>query len=201
MPAGIRKRFYDDVEELMTEFKRMSAPLTDAIVENLRAGDNVLISGTIYTGRDAAHKRLIDLVQKNEEFPFDIRGQIIYYAGPSPTKPGAIIGSAGPTTSGRMDAYAPALLERGLRGMIGKGSRNQQVKDSIKKYKGVYMAATGGAAALITKSIKAMRIVAYEELGPEAICALEVVDFPIVVVNDIYGNDLYEMGRKQFEIK
>ncbi len=179
--------------------KRMNTPFHDSDVEQLRAGDNVLISGTILTGRDAAHKRLIDLIANGQELPFDVRGQVIYYVGPSPAKPGAIIGSAGPTTSNRMDAYSPKLIEMGLKGMIGKGSRSKDVREAMMKHKAVYFAATGGAAALLTQKIKAMEILAYEDLGPEAIRILTVEDFPVVVVNDILGNDLYEMGRKQFE--
>ncbi len=182
----------------MSEIKRITPPLTDADIERLRAGDNLLITGQIYTGRDAAHKRLVDLLKAGKKLPFDVRGQVIYYVGPSPTKPGNVIGSAGPTTSYRMDPYAPLLLEKGLKGMIGKGSRSTEVRDAMAKYKGVYLSATGGAAALISKKIKAMEIVAYEDLGPEAIRLLTVEDFPVVVVNDIYGNDLYEKGMAEF---
>ncbi len=186
-------------EDFMTEFKRIQTPLTDGAVLTLRAGDNLLISGSIYTGRDAAHKRLVDLITAGAELPFDINGQIIYYVGPSPARPGRVIGSAGPTTSGRMDAYSPLLLKHGLKGMIGKGSRSQQVRDAMVEHKGVYMAATGGAAALLTRSIKSMELVAYEDLGPEAIRVLRVEDFPVVVVNDVLGNDLYETGMKQYQ--
>ena len=183
----------------MTEFKRIRTPLTDDVVETLHAGDNLLISGSIYTGRDAAHKRLVDLITSGLELPFDLNGQIIYYVGPSPARPGRVIGSAGPTTSGRMDAYSPLLLKHGLKGMIGKGSRSQGVRDAMKHFKGVYMAATGGAAALLTRSIQSMELVAYEDLGPEAIRVLRVEDFPVVVVNDVFGNDLYETGMKLYQ--
>lgn len=183
----------------MSHVKRISAPLTDADVTDLKAGDNILISGTIYTGRDAAHKRLIELIEAGKPLPFDLKGQIIYYVGPSPARPGAVIGSAGPTTSNRMDAYSPKLLEMGLKGMIGKGSRSQAVREAMKKYKGIYLAATGGAAALITKRIRDMKIIAYEDLGPEAIRLLTVDEFPAVVVNDVHGNDLYEEGRKKYQ--
>ena len=183
----------------MTEFKRIRTPLTDDVVETLHAGDNLLISGSIYTGRDAAHKRLVDLITSGLELPFDLNGQIIYYVGPSPARPGRVIGSAGPTTSGRMDAYSPLLLKHGLKGMIGKGSRSQGVRDAMKQFKGVYMAATGGAAALLTRSIQSMELVAYEDLGPEAIRVLRVEDFPVVVVNDVFGNDLYETGMKLYQ--
>lgn len=182
----------------MAEAKKITTPLTNEVTENLTAGDNVLISGVIYTGRDLAHKRLTDLLKKGEPLPVDLRGQIIYYVGPAPAKPGYVIGPAGPTTSYRMDAYAPQLLQYGLKGMIGKGNRGDEVKEAIKKHKGVYFAAIGGAAALIAKTIKKAEIVAYEDLGPEAIRRLEVKDFPAVVINDRRGNDLYEQGRKQY---
>ena len=184
----------------MGEPIKIKTPITDdKVLEGLKAGDQVLISGTLYTGRDAAHKKLVELLDKGEPLPIDVKGQMIYYAGPTPTKPGKVIGSAGPTTSGRMDAYAPKLIAIGLKGMIGKGSRQKEVIDAMKKYKCVYLAAIGGAAALISQSIKSCKVVAYEELGPEAIRLIEVEDFPVVVVNDIYGNDLYEQGRKQYQ--
>ena len=184
----------------MSDIKKITPPLTDEVLENLKAGDNVLISGTIYTGRDAAHKRLCDLIKEGKELPFDVKGQIIYFVGPTPPKPGHVIGSAGPTTSYRMDAYSPILIEHGLKGMIGKGSRSQEVKDAMKKFKAVYFAAIGGAGALISKSIKEAEIIAYEDLGPEAVRKLKVENFPAVVVNDIFGNDLYEIGRKQYSL-
>lgn len=183
------------------DVKRISTPLTDEVVKDLKAGDNVLLTGIIYTGRDAAHKRLVDLLDDGEDLPVDLKGQIIYYVGPTPAKPGQVIGSAGPTTSNRMDSYTPQLLSIGLKGMIGKGSRSQEVKDAIKEYEGVYFAAVGGAAALIAKSIKESEIVAYEDLGPEAIRRLKVEDFPVIVVNDIEGQDLYEMGREEYAIE
>ncbi len=184
----------------MSSIKRITTPLTDEVIENLRAGDKVLISGNIYTGRDAAHKRLVDLVNSGQPLPFDIKGQIIYYVGPAPAKPGAVIGSAGPTTSYRMDPYAPLLIKLGLKGMIGKGSRSKEVRDAIQKYKAVYFAATGGAAALIAKSVRKMEIIAYEDLGPEAIRLLTVEDFPAIVINDVMGNDQYLEGKKQFQV-
>lgn len=180
--------------------KKISAPLSDEDVMQLKAGDNVLISGVIYTGRDAAHKKLVDLVEAGEPLPVDFTGQMIYYVGPSPAKPGKVIGSAGPTTSGRMDAYTPTMLAQGLKVCIGKGSRSQAVKDALVKFKGLYMASTGGAAALLAKTVKKAEVVAYPELGPEAIYRLEVEDFPATVVNDAYGNDIYEEGRKQYVI-
>jgi fumarate hydratase subunit beta len=164
----------------------------------LKAGDKVLITGVIYTGRDAAHKRLTDLLKEGKPLPVDLKGQIIYYVGPAPAKPGHSIGSAGPTTSGRMDAYSPKLMEIGLKGMIGKGMRKKEVIEAMKKYKAVYLAATGGAGALLAKSVKKAQIVAYEDLGPEAINRLEVVDFPAIVVNDTKGNDLYQQGMAQY---
>lgn len=184
----------------MAEYK-IRTPLTPDVISQLSAGDLVLISGEILTARDAAHKKLIELLDKGEQLPINIEGQILYYVGPSPTKPGAAIGSAGPTTSGRMDAYTPALLELGLKGMIGKGLRSQEVLESIKKNKAVYFAATGGAAALISKRISKADIIAYPELGPEAIYRLGVENFPVIVVNDAYGGDLYKQGREQYQQK
>jgi len=177
---------------------KINTPLEEKTVLDLRAGDKVLISGTIYTARDAAHKRMIDLVEQGKQLPFDLKGQIIYYAGPTPPKPGAIIGSAGPTTSTRMDAYTPMLLELGLKGMIGKGLRSETVKKAIQKYKGVYFAAVGGAAAIISKSITSAEIVDFADLGTEAIRKLTVKDFPAVVVNDCYGGDLYLEGIEKY---
>ncbi len=178
----------------------LTIPLTDKIVSSLEIGDKVLISGVIYSARDAAHKRLIDLLDTGKPLPFDIRGQIIYYVGPSPAKPGRAIGAAGPTTSYRMDPYAPRLIELGLKGMIGKGKRDAAVKEAMIKYKAVYLGATGGAGALISRAIKAAEVIAYEELGPEAIRRLVVENFPAVVINDTAGGDLYEEGIKQYQI-
>ena len=178
---------------------KITPPLTDKDVEKLKAGDKVLITGVLYTARDAAHKRLIELLEGGEKLPFDINGQLIYYVGPTPAKPGQVIGSAGPTTSGRMDAYTPRLLELGLKGTIGKGQRSQEIIEAMKKYKAVYLAAVGGAAALIAKTIKKAEIIAYEDLGPEAMRRLEVVDFPAIVVNDIYGNDLFKIGIERYK--
>jgi fumarate hydratase subunit beta len=182
----------------MSQPIRLKTPLTDADTEKLRAGDKVLITGVIYTGRDAAHKRLFDLLQEGKTLPIDLKGQIIYYVGPAPAKPGQAIGSAGPTTSGRMDAFSPQLMAIGLKGMIGKGMRKKEVVEAMKKYKAVYFAATGGAGALLAKAIKKAQVVAYEDLGPEAINRLEVVDFPVIVVNDVKGNDLYQQGMQQY---
>lgn len=180
--------------------KEIKTPLTDDVVSDLKTGDLVSITGYIYTARDAAHKRLVELIKEGKELPFDIKGSIIYYVGPTPAKPGDVIGSAGPTTSYRMDPYAPLLLEKGLKGMIGKGKRSKDVRDAIIKYKGIYFASTGGAAALLAKHIKSAEIIAYEDLGPEAVRKLLVEKFPAIVVNDIYGNDLYEEGVKRYKI-
>jgi fumarate hydratase subunit beta len=183
----------------MTEPIRLTPPLRDEDVEKLRIGDRILISGILFTGRDAAHKRMVDLLDRGRELPFDIRGQVIYYVGPSPPRPGLPIGAAGPTTSYRMDAYSPRLMEQGLKGMIGKGMRSKAVIDAMKRYRSIYMAAVGGAGALLSKCIKKADVIAYEDLGPEAIRRLEVEDFPVILVNDIRGNDLYEAGTKQYE--
>ncbi len=180
------------------EIKKIEAPLGEEDVLSLQAGDNVLINGVIYTARDAAHKKLIELVEKGEPLPVDLQGQIIYYVGPTPAKPGQAIGSAGPTTSGRMDAYTPSMLEQGMKACIGKGLRSQAVKDALQEHKGLYLAAVGGAGALLSKKVKKCEVVAYEELGAEAIHRLEVEDFPATVVNDARGNDLYAEGVKAF---
>lgn len=177
---------------------RISPPLTDDQIHNLRSGDRAFISGIIYTARDATHKKLVELLSANCELPIDLRGQIIFYAGPTPPKPGNVIGSIGPTTSSRLDSYTPALLAYGLKGMIGKGERSSIVKEAIKKYKAVYFATIGGASALLAKTIKNAEIVAYPELGPEAIYKLEVIDFPVIVINDCYGGDLYLEGVKNY---
>lgn len=178
--------------------KRISTPLTDEKVRDLKAGDSILLSGVIYTARDAAHKRLVELLDAGKELPIDIKDSIIYFVGPSPTKPGYAIGSAGPTTSYRMDAYSPRLLDLGLKGMIGKGKRNKDVIDSMIKNTAVYFGAIGGAAALIARSITKCDIVAYEDLGAEAIRRLEIKDMPLTVVIDSEGNNLYEIGRKEY---
>lgn len=178
--------------------KRISTPLTDEKVKDLKSGDSILLSGVIYTARDAAHKRLVKLLDEGKELPIDIKDSIIYFVGPSPTKPGYAIGSAGPTTSYRMDAYSPRLLDLGLKGMIGKGKRNKDVIDSMIKNTAVYFGAIGGAAALIARSITKCDIVAYEDLGAEAIRRLEIKDMPLTVVIDSEGNNLYEIGRKEY---
>jgi fumarate hydratase subunit beta len=178
--------------------KILTTPLKIEDVKELKAGDEVYITGYIYTARDAAHKRLVELLDEGKELPFDINGAVIYYVGPSPAKPGEPIGSAGPTTSYRMDSYAPRLMDVGLLGMIGKGKRDQNVKDKIVEKGAVYFAAIGGAAALIKKTIKSSEIVAYEDLGAEAVRKLYVEEFPVTVINDAHGNDLYQSGRREY---
>ena len=185
----------------MSEIYNLTTPLTEETTRSLKAGDIVYLNGTIFTARDAAHKRLVDLIEAGEELPFDLEGSVIYFVGPTPPKPGNPIGSAGPTTSYRMDSYSPTLLKNGLRGMIGKGKRNQEVKDACKEYGGIYFGATGGAGALLGKKITTAEVIAYPELGPEAIRKITVKDFPVTVINDTFGNDLYQMGREQYEVK
>ncbi|MCD4795797.1 MAG: Fe-S-containing hydro-lyase [Candidatus Cloacimonetes bacterium] len=177
----------------------LTTPLKTEDLEKLKIGDQVYITGTVYTGRDAAHKRLIELLEKGEKLPFDAEGQIIYYVGPAPAPPGKPIGSAGPTTSYRMDPYAPALLDAGMKAMIGKGPRSQAVIDSMIKNKAVYLAAVGGAAVVVAKSIKESKVIAYEDLGPEAIREMKVENFPCIVANDIYGKDIYQEGVKNYK--
>ncbi|MBU3217135.1 Fe-S-containing hydro-lyase [Clostridium estertheticum] len=181
------------------EIKHITTPLTQEKLKDLKSGDSVLISGTMYTGRDAAHQRLVDAINNGEKLPFNPKDAIIYYVGPAPTKPGNVIGSAGPTTSYRMDDLTVPLLELGLTGMIGKGLRSKTVVDSMKKNGAIYFAAIGGAGALISKSIKECEIIAFEDLGPEAVRKLTVVDFPAVVVIDSEGNNLYETERKKYQ--
>ena len=181
--------------------KKVTLPLTDEVLKDLKTGDNLLLTGVIYTARDAVHKRMVEALDQGKPLPFDIKGATIYYMGPTPTRPGRIIGSAGPTTSSRMDAYALRLITEGLKGMIGKGSRSGDVKDAMVKYKAVYLGAIGGAGALISRSIKKADVIAYEELGAEALRRLEVEDFHVTVVNDIYGGDLYEEGKTKYQVK
>lgn len=183
------------------EDKRISltTPFTDEMIKSLKAGDMVYISGIVYTSRDAAHKRMCEYLEKGEAMPFDFAGAAIYYAGPCPPKPGKPIGSVGPTTSGRMDAYSPKLIEQGLKVMIGKGLRNKEVVDAIVKYTGVYFAAIGGAAALMGKSVESAEVIAYDDLGPEAVRRLTVKNLPVIVAIDSQGNNMYESGRLEFE--
>lgn len=182
----------------MGNILRVETPLTHEAVESLKTGDPVLINGVLYAARDAAHKRMVESIRKEEPLPFDLSGQIIYYVGPTPPKPGSPIGSAGPTTSYRMDPYAPTLIEKGLKGMIGKGARGDAVIEAMKRYRAVYFAATGGAGALISKTIKRAEVVAYEDLGTEAVRRLHVEDFPALVACDVRGNDLYREGRMRY---
>lgn len=178
--------------------KEITPPLTDADVESLRAGDRVRITGVIYTARDAAHGRLMQLIEKGEALPIEVRGQIIYYTGPTPARPGAVVGSIGPTTASRMDRFTPALLELGLKGTIGKGYRSQAVKDALRRHRAVYFGAIGGAGAVLSRFVKKLEVVAYQDLGTEAIRRLEVEGFPAIVINDCHGGDLYEDGQKAY---
>jgi fumarate hydratase subunit beta len=186
MTAGL-----DGVKDLRT-------PLSDADVEALRAGDRVRISGVIYTARDAAHGRLAPLVEKGAKLPIDVKGQLIYYTGPSPARPGGVIGSVGPTTASRMDKFTPALLALGLKGTIGKGYRGQPVKNALRQHKGVYLGSIGGAGAVLSEFVKKAEVVAYEDLGTEAIRRLEVDGFPAIVLYDCHGGDLYQEGQKAY---
>ena len=186
------------IKQAADGIKEVVPPLSDADVEALKAGDRVRITGVLYTGRDAAHARFLPLINNNEPLPFDVRGQIIYYTGPSPARPGMVIGSVGPTTGSRMDKYAPGLLALGLKGMMGKGSRSREVREALQKYKGIYFGAVGGAGAVLSQFVKKAEIIAYEDLATEAIRRLEVEGFPAIVVNDCHGSDLYEDGMKQY---
>jgi fumarate hydratase subunit beta len=179
-------------------FKDLTPPLSDADVEQLRAGDRVRITGVLYTARDAAHARLWPLIERGRPLPIDVRGQIIYYTGPSPARPGDVVGSIGPTTGSRMDKFTPALLKLGLKATIGKGHRGPAVKDALRQHKGVYFGAVGGAGAVLSEYVKKVDVVAYEDLGTEAIRRLEVKDFPVIVVNDCHGGDLYVEGMTQY---
>lgn len=178
----------------------INAPFTKEIAETLRAGDRVLLSGVFYTGRDAAHKRLCEALEKGEELPFNIKDSVIYYVGPTPNRQGQAIGSAGPTTSSRMDAYAPLLIQKGLRAMIGKGFRSKPVIDAIIENKAIYFGAIGGAGALLSRSIIESEVIAYEDLGTEAIRRLKAIDFPATVVIDSKGQDLYSLGPRNFKM-
>jgi fumarate hydratase subunit beta len=182
----------------MAKTVKLTPPLTDPDVQQLEIGDTVIVSGVIDTARDAAHKRLVDMLTRGEPLPMDIQGQIIYYVGPSPARPGRVIGAAGPTTSYRMDSYAPTLIKLGLKAMIGKGKRSAEVIAALQEYKAVYLGATGGAGALISQRIKSAEVIAFPELGPEAVHRLEVEDFPTIVINDCQGRDLYELGVRQY---
>ncbi|KJS20224.1 MAG: fumarate hydratase [Clostridiaceae bacterium BRH_c20a] len=184
----------------MAGIKKVTTPISAEQIRDLKAGDRVAITGVIYTGRDAAHKNLVNLLAEGQPLPVELENQIIYYVGPTPAKPGQAIGSCGPTTSGRMDAYAPLLIKLGLKGMIGKGPRNAKVISAMKEHGAVYFAAIGGAAAVIAQSVKKAEVIAFPELGPEAIHRLEVEDFPCIVAIDSAGNDLYESGLEQYRL-
>ncbi|MDE7371131.1 MAG: Fe-S-containing hydro-lyase [Desulfovibrio sp.] len=182
----------------MAEARRITAPFDDATARSLKAGEKVLITGTILAARDAAHKRMVECLDRGEGLPVDLTGQVVYYVGPTPAKPGKAVGSAGPTTAGRMDAYAPRLMDEGLKGMIGKGYRKPEVVESMKKNGVPYLAAVGGAGALIAERIKKYTVLAWPDLGPEALAAMEVEDFPAIVVIDSEGCDYYEAGQKPY---
>ncbi len=184
----------------MTTPISIRTPLKDTDLLALRAGDRVLLQGVIYTARDAAHKRLVDLLSEGRDLPIDLKGQVIYYTGPAPAKPGDIIGPAGPTTAYRMDPFTVPLLEAGLKGMIGKGERGSAIVDAIKSFRAVYFAATGGAAILYSRTIKKATVAAYPELGPEAILRLEVEDFPVIVAIDCSGTNLYREGVRKYKV-
>jgi fumarate hydratase subunit beta len=183
---------------------KLETPLDEETISKLKIGERVLLNGIVYTARDQAHKRLVDELEsarrenRQPNLPFHLEGQVIYYVGPAPARPGMVIGPAGPTTSCRMDPYTPVLLEKGLKGTIGKGRRGKDVIEAMKKYKAIYFVAVGGAAVLISKKIKRVETVAYEDLGPEAIYRLDVEDFPLIVANDVYGNDLFDEGIKKY---
>ena len=182
----------------MSDAILLTPPLSSQDVAQLKAGDRVLLSGTIYTGRDAAHKRIVDALKNGDEPPFPLKGAVIFYVGPSPAPPGRVIGAAGPTTAYRMDAYAPELIARGLKAMIGKGKRNDTVKSAMRGQQAVYLGAIGGAGALIARAIKEAEVIAYDDLGPEAVRRLVVKDMPLICVNDVHGGDLYEQGRQTY---
>ena len=177
---------------MYAEAKKLKTPLTEAIVRSLKAGDEVAINGIVYTARDMAHKRLCEAIDTGRKLPFELEGAVIYFVGPTPARPGRIIGSAGPTTSSRMDAFSPKLIAKGLRAMIGKGYRNKEVRDALKKYGAVHLSTIGGAGALLSKYIVSAEIIAYGDLGTEAVRKLEVVDFPAIVSYDCYGNNIYD---------
>jgi fumarate hydratase subunit beta len=200
MQQDIQRQRYKGANE-MTTIKTLTIPLTYEQVKDLKAGDQVSITGVIYSARDAAHKNMVEALNDNRPLQVEVKDQIIYYAGPTPAKPGKVIGSCGPTTSGRMDAYSPAMMEQGLRGMIGKGPRSKEVIESMKKHGAVYFAAIGGAAALIADTIKKVEIVAFPDLGPEAIRRMEVENYSCIVAVDCEGNDLYEIGVKKYRME
>ena len=182
----------------MADIRHITLPFTDEVVSQLRAGDRLLLSGTLYVARDAAHKRMVEALDRGEELPLDVKGATIYYMGPSPARPGRPMGAGGPTTAYRMDPYAPRLMALGLKAMIGKGMRSQAVRDAIVKYNAVFLGGVGGAGALLSKAVKSAEVIAYDDLGPEALRRLVVENFPVTVVNDATGRDLYEEGRARY---
>ena len=182
----------------MADIRHITLPFTDEVVSQLRAGDRLLLSGTLYVARDAAHKRMVEALDRGEELPLDVKGATIYYMGPSPARPGRPMGAGGPTTAYRMDPYAPRLMALGLKAMIGKGRRSQAVRDAIVKYNAVFLGGVGGAGALLSKAVKSAEVIAYDDLGPEALRRLVVENLPVTVVNDATGRDLYEEGRARY---
>jgi fumarate hydratase subunit beta len=190
----------NDNLDILKEPYRITTPLTDQVIAGLKAGDRVLLSGVVYTARDAAHQRLVEALLAGQQLPLPLPGQVIYYAGPAPSRPGQIIGPAGPTTSSRMDSLTLPLLEGGLKGMVGKGNRSPEIRQAIVSHRAIYLVAVGGAAALISKQVVKMDLVAYEDLGTEAIYRLEFLDLPLVVANDIYGGDLFEQGVAEYQV-
>jgi fumarate hydratase subunit beta len=180
------------------DIRHLTTPLSEVVVASLHIGDRIRLSGELLTARDAAHQRLVELLDAGQPLPVDVHDQVIYYTGPSPPRPGMIIGSAGPTTGGRMDTHAPKLMALGLRGMIGKGARSLAVREAMQQYRCVYFGAVGGAGAVLSQYIKSAEVIAYADLGTEAIRRFVVADFPLIVLNDVYGGDLYEEGQKQY---
>jgi len=182
----------------VTTVVRITSPLDDRVIDKLVAGTQVLISGVVYTARDAAHRRIVEALDRGEKPPFDLKGQTIYYSGPTPSRPGAVIGSIGPTTAGRVDVYTPRLLAEGIKGMIGKGGRSVAVREAIRKYRAFYFVATGGAGALLSKFVERAELIAYEDLGTEAVRRLVIKDLPAIVADDLYGSDLYELEQAKY---
>jgi fumarate hydratase subunit beta len=185
----------------MATQRKINTPLTNEVIASLNSGDMVLLSGEVFTARDVAHRRLYEAIERGEKLPIDLKTSVIFYAAPTPTPPRKVIGSVGPTTSYRMDAFTPCLIENGLRAMIGKGTRSAEVVAAIQKYKAVYFGAIGGIAALTAQCVKKVEVIAYEDLGPEAIRKLTIVDMPLIVVNDAHGNDLYESAQEEWRVR
>ena len=184
--------------DALEESRRIALPFTDEVVSRLRAGDRLLLSGTLYVARDAAHKRMVEALDRGETLPFDVRGATIYYMGPSPARPGRPMGAGGPTTASRMDPYSPRLIELGLKAMIGKGARSRTVRDTMVQHGAVFLGGVGGAGALLSKAVRSAEVIAYDDLGPEALRRLVVQDLPVIVVDDSTGRDLYEEGRARY---